>query len=387
MNAYAEGALPEAARSRYFAHMADCDACRKLVTQLTLAATASAEGRERAVAAQTAAPSKSWRERLAALLSPQVLRYAVPALALFAVVVVALVVMRANRDASFVARNEQNATRPAPSSGTTAANSAAQQAPAETAGNHINGNAGPSVMTDSEAKEQPEATGPTDAPTTAEKAPADKDGTPAAQPTPASTTTAQSEDARTASREVDQPTGGRRAQQEEVQVAAAPPPPPRPAQEPVLAAPTAAGETSMRDEQENKPKTEDEGKDDDISTGTVAKKAEANRERRDTGRSEGAGATSTRSGVPTASKRAPAGAVAENEAPSDMRRVGGRNFRRQGGAWVDTAYNPSRPTTNVHRGSEQYRTLVADEPGLRTITDQLGGEVFVVWKSRSYRFY
>src|SRR3954465_12554099 len=37
LNAYAEGALPEAARSRYFAHLADCDTCRKLVTELTLA--------------------------------------------------------------------------------------------------------------------------------------------------------------------------------------------------------------------------------------------------------------------------------------------------------------------------------------------------------------
>src|SRR5215212_9161004 len=61
MNAYAEGALPDGARSRYFAHLADCDSCRKLVTQLTLAATAAAEGRERAAAAVTAAPSKSWR--------------------------------------------------------------------------------------------------------------------------------------------------------------------------------------------------------------------------------------------------------------------------------------------------------------------------------------
>src|ERR1044071_4689301 len=71
MNAYAEGALPEAARSRYFAHLADCDSCRKLVTELTLAATVSAEGRERAAAAIVPAPSKSWRERLAAFFSPQ----------------------------------------------------------------------------------------------------------------------------------------------------------------------------------------------------------------------------------------------------------------------------------------------------------------------------
>ena len=70
-----------------------------------------------------------------------------------------------------------------------------------------------------------------------------------------------------------------------------------------------------------------------------------------------------------------------------MRRVGGRQFRRQGGVWVDTAYNSSRQTTSVARGSEQYRALVADEPGIRTIADQLGGEVIVVWKGRAYRIH
>jgi hypothetical protein len=39
----------------------------------------------------------------------------------------------------------------------------------------------------------------------------------------------------------------------------------------------------------------------------------------------------------------------------------------------------------VTRGSEQYRALVADEPGIKTIADQLGGEVIVVWKGRAYK--
>ncbi|MBA2732740.1 MAG: hypothetical protein H0U54_07590, partial [Acidobacteria bacterium] len=72
---------------------------------------------------------------------------------------------------------------------------------------------------------------------------------------------------------------------------------------------------------------------------------------------------------------------------AQTRSAGGRQFQRQGGAWVDTAYNSSRSTTNIRRGSEQYRALIADEPGLRAIAEQLGGEVIVVWKSRAYRFY
>src|SRR6516164_4698076 len=38
LNALAVGALSEAARARYSAHLADCDRCRALIIQLTLAA-------------------------------------------------------------------------------------------------------------------------------------------------------------------------------------------------------------------------------------------------------------------------------------------------------------------------------------------------------------
>ena len=66
--------------------------------------------------------------------------------------------------------------------------------------------------------------------------------------------------------------------------------------------------------------------------------------------------------------------------------VNGRQFVRRNGAWVDVAYR-SQATTNVKRGSDQYRALVADEPGLRTIANQLDGEVIVVWKGRAYRIH
>jgi len=40
---------------------------------------------------------------------------------------------------------------------------------------------------------------------------------------------------------------------------------------------------------------------------------------------------------------------------------------------------------SVPRGSEQYRVLVADEPSIRRIADELDGEIVVVWKGRTYR--
>jgi hypothetical protein len=70
----------------------------------------------------------------------------------------------------------------------------------------------------------------------------------------------------------------------------------------------------------------------------------------------------------------------------ETRSVSGRRFRRQGNAWIDTAYDGSPGAMSVGRGSEQFRALMADEPGLRAIVQQLGGEVVVVWKNRAYRF-
>ena len=77
----------------------------------------------------------------------------------------------------------------------------------------------------------------------------------------------------------------------------------------------------------------------------------------------------------------------EKERDTETRTVGGHKFRKQGSAWVDTAYKSSLSTINVQRGSEQYRALIADETGLRAITQQLGGEVIVVWRGHAYRFY
>ena len=82
------------------------------------------------------------------------------------------------------------------------------------------------------------------------------------------------------------------------------------------------------------------------------------------------------------------GRVEKNtEKETETRAVAGRRFRRQRNVWVDTAYESSRPLINVARGSEQYRALVADEPSIRTIAEQLSGEVVVVWKGRAYRIH
>src|SRR6478672_13266904 len=45
LSSYAERALPPSARARCMAHLADCDDCRKIVVQLSLAAGPLAEER------------------------------------------------------------------------------------------------------------------------------------------------------------------------------------------------------------------------------------------------------------------------------------------------------------------------------------------------------
>jgi hypothetical protein len=70
---------------------------------------------------------------------------------------------------------------------------------------------------------------------------------------------------------------------------------------------------------------------------------------------------------------------------AETRTVSGRQFRRVGNAWVDTAYKSSMAIRSVTRGTEAYQALVADEPVIASIADRLSGEVIVVWKGRVYR--
>lgn len=390
MNAYAENALPEAARSRYFAHLADCETCRKLVTELTLAASVSNEGKAR-VAALDIKPPTSWRKWLAAIFSPPVLRYGVPALALFAVlVVVAIVATRSQRDAASVAQNKDESRYSAPSIAPAPNSETANTTVTGTAENHANSNAAPLAAEQSQPQPGVMAT-----PLPEKDAPMEDAAPVVSQEEAARPATAQANDTKD---KVGEFGAGRKREQAEVTAA----PPPSPArQSPVLSAP-ATTEPQNRDRQDESKPSKAAGKDDTdelavdgrAAGGAVMNKKRANDDRNVVG---GTATTTARSvqELPrrrpsAAAKNAPADVTTERERKESgpaTRSVGGRQFQRQGSAWVDTAYNSSRPATNIRRGSEQYRALVADEPTLRSITQQLGGEVIVVWKTRTYRFY
>jgi hypothetical protein len=385
LNAYAEGALPEGARSRYFAHLADCDTCRKLVTELTLAANVAEEGKAR-VAATNATPSRSWRDWMATIFSLPVLRYGVPALALFAIIVVAIVATRTQREASFVAQNNKAESNPAQDV-TATANSSASSAPTNTsAANHSNSNAASIAAT----VEEQTPTGqivPSATPAPPKPAPVVKDE-PGVTVTDATTTPEQSASNKPAEKGAVFGERGRRNEEAE-SAPASQPPPPSPAD-------SAASDEANRDRREDQKKPKVAGKDEDgvASTSSTVGGALSNEVRVSKQRPATGSAIASRS-VQELPARKSSGPVkteddklaAKEDRSSETRSVAGHKFRKQGSAWVDAAYRASLSTTNVARGSEQYRALVADEPGLRAITQQLGGEVIVVWKSRAYRFY
>lgn len=80
---------------------------------------------------------------------------------------------------------------------------------------------------------------------------------------------------------------------------------------------------------------------------------------------------------------AASGASEKSRAKSSesTRTVGGKTFKRADGVWYDSAYNQQKPI-NVRRGTDDYKKL---DSGLRSIADNLGDTIVVVWKGKAYR--
>lgn len=387
LNAYAEGALPPLARTRYAVHLADCDNCRKAVTTLALAANVK-EARELRAETQAEESSVSWRVWLAALFTPAVLRYAVPALALVLVAAIAFIAIKREggqsneisqnetpRASAPAAQNEpaKTETQTAPTStattgsATTTANGNASQRKAESAPQSAKetetaqANTAPTERVESKNIEEL----PSVAPKPAAPAPSVALNTPS-QRTPSEA----NETARVA-------------------------PPKTPA---MTVGTTSAGTAPATPAARDKPAESDEIKQ------QAKAKDEASRDRVGENRREdnsaAAGGALSSSGARKASRRArqesdprnaqdvkkqERGAMEAEKSDAETRKVGGHNFRRVGDAWVDAAYNSQMPTIQITRGSEQYRALIADEPDIRRVASQLGGEFIIVLKGKAYR--
>ncbi|MFN2512573.1 MAG: hypothetical protein ABR568_14280 [Pyrinomonadaceae bacterium] len=351
LNSYAEQALPAAARARYTSHLAECATCRKIVSELTSATGANVG--EHSVAKKTSA---GLRQKLGALFSPSLWRYAAPVLALFAFIAVGLVLLRQQRQPEFVAQNQPVGsrdgaieTKQASEAATLPANVVEPVKDRRVAESEAN--AGKARDNQAKAGEKKETSN-------------------IATATDTVTITSGDASAGKAAGAVAQPSY-------------APEPPPAAAPKPQITHAEERTEVAAR-RKEEADKKKDEG----------AQEQEVARSRTDDNQNQvarpasGTGSLAAQSRdrlQKLESRPAKRSEPKTTDDEADTRSVSGRRFRRQGHVWIDVAYQSSTATTVVSRGSEQFRALVADEPGIRAIAAQLPGEVVVVWKGRAYR--
>lgn len=373
LNAFAEGALPPSARQRYLSHFADCDDCRKLVSQLAVTTGAGVEVRIPAFEPV----AEPWWKKLSAVFAIPTLRYAAFTVVLLAVGGIAFLAWRqpAQRNAEMVAQNQPQtspveAVKPATTQEPQVARNENTQPSSNTAIPQ------PPVSSTSETSDQnrsglttlspPPPPKPADALAAKDTAPvvagaARSDDAPRAQSTP-SYAPAPAETYRMESRERAQqspgasPGGPRRNESYD--------------KSKVLDRASSGDFAKARDEGDNralanKPATEN--KQESKSAPTSTEIADASRRRVEESPAVARKSAATRS---------------SSEEAEQTRSVGGRKFKRQGNAWVDSKLKSSMSVRTVGRGSEEFEKL---DSGLRSIAKQLSGEIVVVWKGKAYR--
>jgi hypothetical protein len=340
LSSYAENALPSAARARYTEHIADCSRCRELVVQLS--SSVGLVNAEEAV--KVAAPS-GVKAFLASLFSPMVLRYAVPALGVLVVMLIGFAVVRRNRMAESVVQvkaPEQRIIFAVPNESPDSDRAFYDKQAAAT----------PAAETPARG-DTSSATQPAPPPNAAPVVTLNAETKPAApEPTP----------------------------QQQPAANEAPPAPKV----------TATGEATETVRVEAKKETTDNRSVVDLPREKSAELAKADKRRAEETETAQVDSIKSQPGTfsglrPAARARAGVASADKDEDAAETRSVAGRNFRKQRGIWIDTAYDSSKSPTTLARASEQFRAFVADEPAIKTIADQLDGEIIVVWKGRPYR--
>lgn len=390
LSAFAEGALPSAARFAAASHLADCVACRGVAVGLARSSEVLPEKRD-ALAASASAVAEGKRGWLASLFSPRVLKYAAPALAICLVAAVSFVALRTRREGG------DNTTQVARSERAGAASAPQQGGEAAPAGVDANSNVGAGIVApvaaDESASVESDATGTVSSVKTPGEADApDGSAGPRAAEVPPATTG---------------PPPPPPAAAAPVAESAAPPPPPKAAQ-------PEANETAKSETNKNDPKEKAARRaapEDEVTYGDLAQQKRSAQQRNieaqtpDGSRNRsgsnttsnvtndslgasapggGDRATASRRGRSSDSARDRSGDAEERRA-EETRSVAGHRFRREGRVWVDVNYKDSMSSTGVRRGTEAFRALVADFPELGRIAGQLGGEVLVVIRGRAYR--
>jgi hypothetical protein len=348
LNSYAEGVAPDPARARYTEHLAVCETCRGIVVSLVQSAGAAS----RLEVPEQKGGAGFW-QTLSEFLSPKVLGYAIPALVLAAVIGVGFLALRQQQRVQVVAQNERQA-----------------DAPSVVAQNKTDSGLSSAAQPQATVLNGRQSGTTTELPK--EKAALEREKTQAGEeflkPDSNVSKVAPAKDA--GQKGESGYLADSRPYASEPKAAA--PPPPATVLDAEKSAELAKEVPAKREDQ---PRDQDEGlrvQSDDVHG--------PNRSRSNTSQA------ATQRGAGVVGGRGPSGMDKNKKAAEvETRSVMGRHFTREGDAWVDTAYEYSRATVRVARGSDQFRALVADEPAIRTIAAQLDGVVIVVWKNRAYR--
>ena len=359
LNTYAENALPPTTRARYTEHLADCVRCRQIVSELSLAAGLVVDE------APKPAPSSGLKAFLASLFSPIVLRYAVPALGLLVVASIGFLALRSTERMEVAQRQVtvfDNAPTPAASgdAGATAPTAPSVNLATRSQPNTI---AAPEVAKTAAAKVSEQDKPADEARRQENEQPREKAATstdqvaaaPEGSPTETVTVAAAAKPSAVADQKQTTPEAA-----------------PNKVQAQTTQAGTASSAKANEEPSARRPTKEPSVDLFRMNEGSALKK----------GKRDSAAAKETTRADDAEEKRE---RTLSDKDQTETISVAGRRFCKNGSVWIDVAYNSSQGTTNVTRGSEQYRALIADEPGIRTIAEQLKGEVIVVWKGHVYR--
>jgi hypothetical protein len=384
-SAFAEGSLPPATRAGYVSHLADCDECRKQASALAISSGAVVRTDE----SPSTVEGRSFWQVLAGLFALPVLRYAAFAAVLLIVAGVAFVALRRQRsDSQMIALNAQpiqqreSAVKPPAelhdgSSGNKQANTETRSAPspqvsagndqiakADTTTRPAEAVAGTGLM-----KEAPPAE-----PVTAEKKAAQGEVTqtaPSYAPVPPGDVATQKKQESYRESQVTSGISGPRQQQQKLDTDKFGQERERDANKDVARADDLARKSGApASVAANQPPPSPRRAVDERAKGPMRNMESNNINRNENlGRVEAPKTTSTGGSDRAATEEA------------QTRSAGGRKFRKQGAAWVDQKFKSSMTLKSVSRGSEAFDDL---DSGLRSIAQQFGGEVIIVWKGKAY---
>ena len=381
LNAFAEGAISATTRARFVSHLANCDDCRILATQLVIAS-----GTGSTIAGSTR-EATSWSKRLMAIFAPARLRYAAFAVVLLMVAAV-----------SFVALRNQGLRRASEETARPAQTEVAQVKQSQQARPELD-------MNDKAvAKTPPAAPEPTQTLSAAAK----RDESVVAQKTQPVLAKPATEAA--ANNRQITPNKAAETRAAETAPSFAPPPPGETerAQNQMRDQQNVAGRAGRKDELANTNFGALDRTRSNVFRGNQNNTEENRRAANDQPKANAAQAVDDKSLSKTketeslpvagrsmnelrienpktskeAAKKTPERAKSASEETPETRAASGHKFRRQGSLWVDKKFKSSMSVRNVSRESDEYRAL---DSGIRSIAEQLGGDVLVVWKGKAYR--